>query len=120
MSTSPDRSVPISDLTDRIADTLNEICASMEKLQGLIAPLLLEAASREPSHLHELQDLDNVCQKLGNMADFVAALALLLPDDWRLDPSLASRVLTMADLSSKLGLATQAARDHAPGDFELF
>ncbi len=36
---------------------------------------------------------------------FLAALALVLPDEWRLDPSEASRV---------------AERDHGPGDFGLF
>jgi hypothetical protein len=84
--------------------------------------LLLEAAGRDPSHLQELQDLDHVCQKLGNIADFVAALALVLPDDWRLDPSVASRVVTMSDLSSKLGFTgeTAAEFDPTPGDFELF
>lgn len=116
------RAVPISDVTDRVGDALSERCQSIERLQGWIAPLILEAAGRNPSHLQELQDLDHVCQKLGNIADFVAALALVLPDDWRLDPSVASRVVTMSDLSLRLGFAgeVEATRDHAPGDFELF
>ncbi|HKH80627.1 MAG TPA: hypothetical protein VKA03_03270 [Methylovirgula sp.] len=119
---SADRAVPISDVTDRVGDALSDLCRSCERLQGLIAPLILEAAGRHPSHLKELQEFDHICQKLGNLADFVAALALVLPDDWRLDPSVASRVVTMSDLSSHLGFAgeAEAARDHAPGDFELF
>jgi hypothetical protein len=116
------QTVPISDVTDRVGDALSELCQSIERLEGLIAPLLLEAAGRNPSHLQELQDLDHICQKLGNIADFVAALALVLPDDWRLDPSVASRVVTMSDLSSKLSFTgeAEAERDHTPGDFELF
>ncbi len=116
------RMVPISDVTDRVGDALSELCQSIERLQGLIAPLILEAAARHPSHLQELQHLDQICQKLGNIADFVAALALVLPDDWRLDPSVASRVVTMSDLSSRLGFAAEveAPRDHMAGDFELF
>jgi hypothetical protein len=116
------RAVPISDVTDRVGDALSELCRSIERLEGLIGPLLLEAAGRDPSHLQELQDLDHVCQKLGNIADFVAALALVLPDDWRLDPSVASRVVTMSDLSSRLGFTgeVEAKLDSTPGDFELF
>jgi hypothetical protein len=114
--------VPISDVTDRVGDALSELCQSAERLQGLIAPLILKAAASNPSHLQELQDFDQICQKLGDIADFVAALALVLPDDWRLDPSVASRMITISDLSSKLGFAegVDAARDHASGDFERF
>jgi hypothetical protein len=119
---SAERVVPISDVTDRVGDALSDICGSIQGLQGLIAPLILEAAGRNPSHLQELQEFDHICQKLGNLADFVAALALVLPDDWRLDPSVASRVVTMSELSSQLSFAgeAEAARDRAPGDFELF
>jgi hypothetical protein len=114
--------VPISDVTDRVGDALSELCQSAERLQGLIAPLILKAAACNPSHLQELQDFDQICQKLGDIADFIAALALVLPEDWRLDPSVASRMITMSDLSSKLGFAedADAARDHASGDFERF
>lgn len=112
--------VPVSDVTDRVADALSEVGDSIQRLQGLIAPLILEAAARNPSHLRELQELDHACQKIGNLADFVAALALVLPDDWRLDPTVASRVLTMADLSARLGFAAEGERGHASGDLELF
>lgn len=114
--------VPISDVTDRVGGALSDVCQSVHRLQALIAPLILEAAVRNPSHLHELQDFDHLCQKLENLADFLAALALVLPDEWRLDPSEASRVVTLSDLSSHLGFSakTDAERDHGPGDFELF
>ncbi len=118
---SPATSVPIADVTDRVGEALSEVSEAAYRLQSLIAPLVLEAAARNPVHLRELQDFDHICQKLRNLADFLAALALVLPDHWRLDPSIAAKVLTLADLSSQLAFAdSDEAEDHLPGDFELF
>ncbi len=72
-------------------------------------------------HLRELQDFDHISQKLKNLADFLGALALILPDHWRLNPSLATNVLTLADLSQHLSFAEKSGEaSHEPGDFELF
>jgi hypothetical protein len=118
----PCLAVPISDVTDRVGDALGELCQSIERLHGLVAPLILKAAGYNPAHLKELQDFDQICQKLGDIADFVAALALILPEDWQLDPSVASRVVTMSDLASRLGFAAELepACTHAEADFERF
>jgi hypothetical protein len=114
-------SVPIADVTDRVGEALTDIGEAMHNLQSLIAPLVIEAAARNPAHLHELQDFDHISQKLKNLADFLGALALVLPDHWRLDPSVAAKMLTLADLSTHLAFAEKGDDDaHAPGDFELF
>jgi len=114
-------SVPIADVTDRVGEALTDVGEAMHRLQSLIAPLVLEAAARNPSHLRELQDFDHISQKLKNLADFLGALALVLPDHWQLDPSVAAKVLTLADLSTHLAFAERSDDDaHAPGDFELF
>lgn len=114
-------SVPVADVTDRVGEALTDVGEAMHRLQSLIAPLVLEAAARNPSHLRELQDFDHICQKLKNLADFLGALALVLPDHWQLDPSVAARVLTLADLSTHLAFAEKSDEAaHAPGDFELF
>lgn len=82
---------------------------------------MIEAAARNPAHLRELQDFDHISQKLKNLADFLGALALILPDHWRLDPSVAAKVLTLADLSNHLTFADASEGEtHTPGDFELF
>jgi hypothetical protein len=114
-------SVPIADVTDRVGEALSHVGEAVHRLQSLIAPLVIEAAARNPAHLRELQDFDHICQKLKNLADFLGALALVLPDDWRLDPSVAAKVLTLADLSNHLTFANASEGEmHVPGDFELF
>jgi len=88
----------------------------------MLSPLILEAAGRNPAHLHELQELDHVAQKLGNLGDFVTTLATHVPSRWLVDLSAASQVVTLADLSCRL--ANNDAKDpagcHPAGDFELF
>lgn len=114
-------SVPIADVTDRIADALGDVGEATHRLQSLIAPLVLEAATRNPSRLRELQDFDHICQKLKNLADFLGALALVLPDHWQLDPGVAAKVLTLTDLSTHLAFIEKGDEEtHTPGDFELF
>ena len=114
-------SVPIADVTDRVGEALSDVGEAVHRLQSLIAPLVLEAAARHPQHLRELQDFDHICQKLKNLADFLGALALVLPDHWRLDPSVAAKVLTLADLSNHLAFTEMnESETHTPGDFELF
>ncbi|MGP8232561.1 MAG: hypothetical protein ACLQL2_07840 [Methylovirgula sp.] len=114
-------SVPVADVTDRVGEALSEIGESVHRLQSLIAPLILEAAASNPAHLRELQDFDHISQKLKNLGDFLGALALALPDHWRLDPSVAAKVLTLAELEARLAFAAKdEGKTHAPGDFELF
>jgi hypothetical protein len=113
--------VPVADIADRVGEALEDVGEAVHRLQTLIAPMVLEAASRNPVHLRELQDFDHISQKLKNLADFLGALALILPDDWRLDPGVAAKVLTLADLSVHLSFAEKSDdAPHEPGDFELF
>jgi hypothetical protein len=113
----PAMSVPIADVTDRVSDALTDVGDAMHRLQSLIAPLVLEAAARNPAHLRVLQDFDDICQKLKNLADFLGALALVLPDHWQLDPSVAAKVLTLADLSTLLAFIEKDNDAPTPGDF---
>jgi hypothetical protein len=114
--------VAMSDVADRIGNELAELAVAIHRLQMLISPLLNEAALRNPVHLQELQDIDHIYQKVGNLAEFLAALALILPEQWVLDPSTASRVITLSALASRLGFSPDGtfAADHPAGDCELF
>ncbi len=67
----------MSDVADRMGNELAELAAAIHRLQVLISPLLNEAALRNPVHLQELQDIDHIYQKVGNLAEFLAALALI-------------------------------------------
>ena len=73
-------------------------------------------------HLQELQDIDHIYQKVGNLAEFLAALALTLPQDWVLDPSTASQVITLSALASRLGFvgSTEPAAKPPSGDCDFF
>lgn len=114
--------IGMREVADRIGNELADLAAAIHGLQVLISPLLNEAALRNPVHLQELQDIDHIYQKAGNLAEFLAALSLILPRQWTLDPSTASQVITLSSLASRLGVAGEAAaaQDHSAGDCDFF
>lgn len=114
--------VAMSDVADRIGNELADLAVAIHRLQVLISPLLNEAALRNPVHLQELQDIDHIYQKVGNLGEFLAALALILPQQWVLDPSTASQVITLSALASRLGFASSEAyvTDPPAGDCDFF
>ena len=114
--------VTMGEVAERIGHELSALAEAVHHLQGLISPLILEAAGRNPSHLHELQDFDHIAQKLGNLGSFVMTLAAHVPSHWLVDPTTASQVVTLSGLSSRLGFTDGVDADsaHASGDFELF
>lgn len=114
--------VAMRDVADRIGNELAELAVAIHRLQVLISPLLNEAALRNPTHLQELQDIDHIYQKVGNLAEFLAALALILPEQWVLDPRTASQAITLSALSARLGFAPNSAyvADHPSGDCDFF
>jgi hypothetical protein len=118
----PTTAMAMSDVTDRIGNELAELAVAIHRLQVLISPLLNEAALRDPAHLKELQDIDRIYQRVGNLAEFLAALSLTLPQQWVLDPSTASRVITLSALATRLGLAEsdENAPEHDSGDCDFF
>lgn len=114
--------VAMRDVADRIGNELAELAAAIHNVQMLISPLLHDAAKTNPIHLHELQDLDHIYQKVGNLAEFLAALSLILPKQWILDPSTASQVITLSALASRLGLTSEIVMqaEQPAGDCEFF
>jgi hypothetical protein len=110
------------EVADRIGNELADLAAAIHGLQVLISPLLNEAAMRNPAHLQELQDIDHIYQKVGNLAEFLAALALILPRQWMLDPSTASQVITLSALASRLGLTSEnsASPSRSSGECDFF
>ena len=114
--------IGMREVADRIGNELADLAAAIHGLQVLISPLLNEAAMRNPVHLQELQDIDHIYQKVGNLAEFLAALALILPRQWMLDPSTASQVITLSALASRLGLASEnsASQGHSSGECDFF
>lgn len=120
--TSGSIAMAMSDVADRIGNELAELAVAIHRLQVLISPLLNEAALGNPAHLQELQDIDRIYQRVGNLAEFLAALSLTLPQHWVLDPSTASKVITLSALATRLGLAEsdESAAEHPSGDCDFF
>lgn len=115
--------MPMSDVADRIGNELAELAVAIHRLQVVISPMLQDASPRDPKALQELQDIDHIYQKIGNLAEFLAALAITLPQNWVLDPSTASRVITLSALASRLGFVGEEAADHEQypsGDCDFF
>lgn len=118
----PTTTIAMSDVTDRIGNELAELAVAIHRLQVLISPLLNEAALADPAHLQELQDIDRIYQRVGNLGEFLAALSITLPEQWVLDPSTASRVITLSALATRLGLSEsdKNAPEHPSGDCDFF
>ena len=114
--------VTMGDVAERLGMELSSLAQAVHHLQGLISPLIIEAVARNPSHLHDLQEFDHVVQKLGNLGIFLTTLSTHVPAYWCVDPTTASQVVTLSRLSSHLSFAneSEAAANHAAGDFELF
>jgi hypothetical protein len=54
-----------------------------------------------------MQSFDHIGQKVTGLADFLAALALVAPRQWLVDPGAAARTVRLADLSSRLGFTDE-------------
>jgi CelD/BcsL family acetyltransferase involved in cellulose biosynthesis len=113
----------MSSLLGRISHELSDLAVSLVEMQSLVSPLLSEAASQDPAYLREVQAFDHIRQKLSGLADFLAALVPTTPRHWALDPSAASEIVTLSELSARLRFhkddrAAQASV--ASGDCELF
>ncbi len=113
--------VPVTDVLSRAGHELAHLARLLDHLQILIAPLIQEAARRDPHFLRQMQNFDHIGQKVMGLADFLAALALAVPCDWLVDPATAARTVVLADLSSRLAF-TDDAKDScstAWGDCEI-
>lgn len=114
--------VTMGDVAELLGAELAALANAVHHLQVVISPLIIEAAARNPSHLHELQDFDHIAQKLGNIGKFLTSLSTHVPAHWRVDPTTASQALTLSRLSSHLGFAADSdgSANHTSGDFEMF
>lgn len=96
---------PIGEVLSRVSHELAHLAGRLDHLESLVGPLIREAECRDPDMLRHVQGLDYIRQKLGGLADFLAALAPEASAAWLTDPSAAARVVTLADLASRLGFA---------------
>lgn len=121
---------PIGDVLDRVSHELAHLACLLDDLEAVIGPLLLDAGRRDADVLHHAQGFDHIGQKLSGLADFLGALAPSASRQWLIDPSKAAKVVTLADLASRLGFPGEDAgspsreNGRSPvaggGDCELF
>lgn len=113
---------PIAEILGRVCQELDDLAGQLQRVQGLISPLVLQTSSLEPEFLQEIQAVDHIEQKLTCLSRFLAALGPFMHGHWVLDMSEASEVVTLSELARRLRTAEHIADEsqHASGDFELF
>jgi hypothetical protein len=114
--------VPIGDILSRVGHELGHLARLLEHLETLVGPLTLDAASKDANFMHHMQGFDHIGQKMSGLSAFLAALAPDASSRWLVDPTAAARVVTLADLASRLAFVDedQPSCSTAMGDCELF
>ncbi len=112
---------PMGELLARVGRELGQLSGRLGRVETLVAPLILAAARSDAQLVRQIQDLDHIRQKVEALADFLAALALVAPDQLLVDASAAARFVSLADLAARLTLSDDAgARAADWGECELF
>jgi hypothetical protein len=111
--------MPISNVLHRIGLELADISRWLIHMQTIVSPLVSDTTSCDT--VHQIQNLDHMSQKLTALADFLSALAPETPAHWELDPTAATRVVTLSDLTSRLlAIAEEPVTEVVSGECELF
>jgi hypothetical protein len=113
---------PIAEILGRVGQELDDLSEQLQRVQGLISPLVLQASSLEPGFLQEIQAVDHIEQKLACLSRFLAALGPLMHGHWVLDMTEASEVVTLSELARRLRTAEHVIDEtlQVSGDFEMF
>jgi hypothetical protein len=93
------------------------------RFQGLVAELM--AASQGASgaeRIVEAQGLDAMVQRLAALSSFLEALGPSLSPEWKVDPAIASKNLTLDHSVRRFGRRAEdrIAAATKPGDVDLF
>lgn len=112
---------PVADVLRAVEWELADLGRCAVAQQEGLAPLL-RLTSGDHEAIRGIQDLDLLSQRLNGLAEFLGALALLLPDGCDCDADAAAAVLTLSDQKRRLGSASDASPtpDAAAGTLELF
>jgi hypothetical protein len=110
--------------------TLNRTSRELLKFVDLISDLedavgdaIAGVGSARKVQIKELQKLDHVRQLIVGAADFLHALTLDMPADWRVDARKAAQSVRLGDLAGRLSHGEPVAvREDAPAaeSYELF
>jgi hypothetical protein len=119
--TADDGREPIADVLARVRDELDMIAGSIDNMQSVIGELTWDLASQDPHYMKAMQSVDHSAQIVAGLGEFLVALAQEAPNDWRLDPSAASKIVRLADLASRLASAqARNLSSEDSGDCDFF
>lgn len=115
------QAVPLRDVLDRLAEELADLAGLLDRFETEVGPRILEAASRDPNLVRQLQSLDQIGQRVTGLVAFLAALAPTAARRCHLDPGPAAEAVTLADMATRLGFRDEEAPSVSVdrGDCEL-
>ena len=93
---------------------LRKTVTMVEDLENVVGLAIALAGGAGPDQMLELQKLDHISQKILGVADFLEALGVSLPPDWRVDAQGASRCVLLAELGKRLGAPESDAAPPEP------
>ena len=115
---------PMPATLNRTSQELLKFVDLISDLEDAVGDAIAGVGSTRKVQIQELQKLDHVRQLIVGAADFLHALTLDMPADWRVDARKAARSVRLADLAVRLSDSELAAvQEEAPASgesYELF
>lgn len=113
--------VPLRDVLDRVAAELVDLARLLERFETAAGPRILEAATRDPNLVRQLQSFDQIGQRVMGLVAFLTALAPTVARRCHLDPRPAAGVVTLADMAARLAFRDEGVPSASVdrGDCEL-
>ena len=115
---------PMPATLNRTSQELLKFVDLISDLEDAVGDAIAGVGSTRKVQIQELQKLDHVRQLIVGAADFLHALTLDMPADWRVDARKAARSVRLADLAVRLSDNDVAAvREDSPAaaeSYELF
>jgi hypothetical protein len=114
---------PMPETLNRTSQELLKFVDLISDLEDAVGDAIADGGSTRKVQIQELQKLDHVRQLIVGAADFLHALTLDMPADWRVDARKAARSVRLTDLAGRLSDSEPSAvREDAPvaESYELF
>lgn len=111
---------PIGTALERASVELEAVVQMIIDLEDVVGHAISSAKSTRELQIEELQQLDRARQKVEGAAEFLHALTLMLPEQWRIDAGHAARSVAMTELAHRLAGLAPHVTPPAPEAYELF
>jgi hypothetical protein len=114
---------PMPSTLNRTSQELLKFVDLISELEDAVGDAIAGGGPTRKVQIQELQKLDHVRQLIVGAADFLHALTLDMPADWRVDARKAARSVRLTDLAGRLSDSEpNEVREDAPAaeSYELF